>query len=114
MPKHINLDYLNSSSKDPGFVKKMIELYLDTMPQVMETMKIGILEKNLEILGKTAHKAKSSVLIVGLEDLSAMFREMELEAKAGNSEKNYLEIFVECQKIFDEAVLELKVVLETL
>lgn len=114
MPKYINLDYLNSSSKDSGFTKKMIELFLETMPPVMETINAAVVDMNLEILGKSAHRAKSSVLIVGLENLSAMFREMELEAKAGNAEKNYSELAAECQKIFDAAVVELLEVLQTL
>jgi hypothetical protein len=114
MAKHINLDYLNSSSKDSGFAKKMIELFLETMPPVMTDMNIAVIEKNLENLGKLAHRAKSSVLIVGLENLSGMFREIESEAKVGNSEKNYAESVSECQRIFDEAVVELQDALKSM
>jgi HPt (histidine-containing phosphotransfer) domain-containing protein len=114
MAQYINLEYLNSSSKDAGFTKKMIELFLETMPPVMENINETVVNTDLIGLGKSAHQAKSSVLIVGLENLSAMFREMELEAKAGNKEKDYQHLYGECKIIFDAAILELHEVLKNM
>jgi len=46
-------------------------------------------KKEYELLGKLAHKAKSSISIMGLNELAAELKNLELIAKAGKDTEKY-------------------------
>jgi len=87
---YINTEYLDSVSD--GYVEIMAELVSMFRDQVAETviaMKSLLDKKDYYSLGLLAHKAKSSVLIMGMNNLGALLKTFELQAKEGTESDKY-------------------------
>ena len=73
---HINLKYLESmAGGDQEIIQEMKELFIAQVPEFIEKLKRYLEEEDYIELGKEAHKAKSSVLIMGMDDLAKDFKE---------------------------------------
>jgi HPt (histidine-containing phosphotransfer) domain-containing protein len=76
--KNINLNYLNKiSDNNNEIIKEMISIYISGIPEILDNLNSALLAQNWELLRQTAHKNKSSVLIMGLSELSNNFGELE-------------------------------------
>jgi CheY-like chemotaxis protein len=65
--KSIDLDYLKHRTKsNPELMMEMIALYLEQTPPLIEAMKLGLKEKNWELLYAAVHKMIPSFSIVGI------------------------------------------------
>jgi PAS domain S-box-containing protein len=65
--KTIDLDYLKRRTKSkPELMMEMIALYLEQTPPLIEAMKLGLEEKNWELLYAAVHKMIPSFSIVGI------------------------------------------------
>jgi CheY-like chemotaxis protein len=62
---------------DEGFVKRMIRLFLDTVPQSLRDMERETEQENWEQVGKLAHKMKSTIDSMGIVSLKEPIREIE-------------------------------------
>ncbi|RQH17451.1 Hpt domain-containing protein, partial [Okeania hirsuta] len=59
---YVNLDYLRSiSGNDENIIRKAIEKFLDTTPELLNQMGEQLNASDAQALGKSAHKLKSSV-----------------------------------------------------
>ena len=80
--KRCNLEYLHRmSSGDESFVKEMIKLFLKQVPQELE--KLSTAASDGQAVKQIAHKLKSSVSMVGAEDLLVQVKELEQKAING-------------------------------
>jgi len=105
---YINTEYLDSVSD--GNVEIMAELVTMFRDQVTETvieMKSLLEKKEYNSLGLLAHKAKSSVLIMGMNDLGALLKTFELQAKEGSESDKYESYISRFAHDTGEAVKEL-------
>ena len=69
--KFINTEYLDSvSGGDSEIIKELVILFKDQSFEIYIEMKKLLAEKNYKSLGLLAHKAKSSVAIMGMNDLA--------------------------------------------
>lgn len=88
--KFINTEYLDSvSGGDPAIVKELVDLFKGQVVEFSFEMNSLFHEKNYKSLGMLAHKAKSSVAIMGMSDLAELLKSFELEAKEGISPEKY-------------------------
>ena len=71
-------------------------------------MKSLFSEKNYHSLGLLAHKAKSSVAIMGMNDLAEMLKTFELQAKEGKESELYESYITRFKTETDAAVTELE------
>jgi|WetSurMetagenome_2_1015567.scaffolds.fasta_scaffold52025_3 HPt (histidine-containing phosphotransfer) domain-containing protein len=87
--KITDLTYLNQvSGGEPRFIKEMIKIFNEQVPEFISNMEKFLSEKNYLELGREAHKAKSSVIIVGMNDLGTKMKELQLlTEKSENTEK---------------------------
>jgi len=87
--KYINTEYLETvAGGDTDLMKELIDMFREQVEEVHSGMESLLAENDYASLGLLAHKAKSSVAIMGMEDLAAMLKTFELQAKEGlNSEK---------------------------
>jgi hypothetical protein len=69
------------SGGDEGFIKKMVALFIETVPQNVEDLKKAMQEENWEQVGKTAHKLKSTIDSMGIKSIRQEIREVEANAK---------------------------------
>jgi len=71
------------SGGDQDFVKRMIQLFLDTMPEALQDIEMATGDQRWEGLSKLAHKLKSTIDSMGIERLKQLVRTIESNGKSG-------------------------------
>jgi HPt (histidine-containing phosphotransfer) domain-containing protein len=96
---YTDLSYLKEiTGGESEIVKEMVEMFLQQIDEFKENMTKHLNEKNYVDLGKEAHKAKSSVLIVGMEELGKSLKKLQLltELKTeAETYPSYVNMFIE-------------------
>jgi len=69
------------SGGDQAFIKKMILLFIETVPQNVQELVIAMGQKNWEQVSKMAHKLKSTIDSMGIRTLHDQIRAVEMNAK---------------------------------
>lgn len=88
--KYINTEYLETvAGGDTDLMKELIDMFRDQVEEIHSEMESLLAMNNYASLGLLAHKAKSSVAIMGMEDLAVMLKTFELEAKEGLNHEKY-------------------------
>lgn len=88
--KFINTEYLDSvSGGDNDIIREIVVMFGEQIVETEQQMKMLLAERNYNTLGLLAHKAKSSVAIMGMSDLAAMMKTFELQAKEGTETEKY-------------------------
>jgi len=70
-------------------IKEMIAIFNDQVEEFSRDMDNHLTKKEYELLGKLAHKAKSSISIMGLNDLAKELKRLENLAKEGKEINQY-------------------------
>jgi HPt (histidine-containing phosphotransfer) domain-containing protein len=103
-----NLTYLKGMSGDNfEIIKEMIGIFIEQVQEMSETMNSCLNNKDWTTLGKLAHKAKSSVSIMGMEELATKLKELEHSAAEGKDIENYAVIVQKFESDCAEAIGEL-------
>ncbi len=80
--KYADLSYLRSMSAGSNdLIKEMIEIFVSQVPEFISEMKDHYNKGEYAILGAVAHKAKSSVTVMGMEEMGKKLKNLELLAK---------------------------------
>ena len=110
-----DLSYLQSvSDGDPQLITEMIEIFSTQVREFSRLMYDYLEQEDWQELSKLAHKAKSSVAIMGMKDLSEKLRKLE---KLAQEEKEVQKIpgFIDYFTVASgEAVAELTEYLSTI
>lgn len=69
------------SGGDEGFIKKMVALFIETVPQNLDELVKATQSENWDQVGKTAHKLKSTVDSMGIKSIKTEIRTVEANAK---------------------------------
>lgn len=76
------MEYLDSvSGGDTGIIIEIVAIFRDQAVEISDEMRSLLAAKNYKSLGLLAHKAKSSVAIMGMNDLATMLKTFELQAR---------------------------------
>jgi len=87
---YTNLDYLrNITGGDKNSMRENILLFIEQVPEFIGNMKKHLEEKNYAELGREAHKAKSSVMILGMEELGYDLKSLQLSTISGTRVETY-------------------------
>ncbi|MGC1391875.1 MAG: Hpt domain-containing protein [Bacteroidales bacterium] len=106
--KFINMEYLDSvSGGDPDIINEIVSIFRDQSVEIYNEMKSHLVSKNYTSLGLLAHKAKSSVAIMGMNGLAEMLKTFELQAKEGKEPQLYEHYLERFKSETEEAVREL-------
>jgi HPt (histidine-containing phosphotransfer) domain-containing protein len=79
-------------------IKEMIQIFVEQLPEFTGGLAEHLANGDFVALGALAHKAKSSVAVMGMEALTADLKKLELTAKAGTEQEAYpglVERFIE-------------------
>lgn len=88
--KFIKTDYLDMvAGGDSGLVKELVDIFTTQVVEIHAEMILLLEQKNYGELGLLAHKAKSSVAIMGMDDLAEMLKTFELKARQGEDPEVY-------------------------
>ncbi len=69
------------SGGDTAFIKKMILLFIETVPQNVQELVNAMNQENWEQVSKMAHKLKSTIDSMGIRTLHDQIRTVEMNAK---------------------------------
>lgn len=87
---YINLNYLETmAGGDPDVIQELKEIFVAQVPEFIENLNKYLKEGRYIELGKEAHKAKSSVMIMGMEALGKDLKTLQLATIAGTNEDSY-------------------------
>ena len=85
-----DLTYLkNMSGGDTEIIKEMIGIFDEQIQEYIIEMPQLLADKNYYALGKLAHKAKSSVSIMGMNLLASDLKSLELLTKDNENTESY-------------------------
>lgn len=81
----VDLTFLNEmAGGDPEFIKDMIQLFTEKIPQQSEQMELAFQNNDHDSVKRLAHNMKSSMDIFMLQDLSNCLSIIEIEASTGS------------------------------
>ena len=81
--RYTDLSYLKEiSTGDPIIIKKTVDKFLETTPPILDQMDIHLQEEEHYELGRCAHKLKSSLAFMGIEELKSDILQVERITKA--------------------------------
>lgn len=104
-----DLAYLkNMSGDNPDIIKEMIGIFIEQAEEYIRDMQKHLAEKNYDALSKLAHKAKSSISIMGMNDLAADMKTLELIAKEQKEQESYPNFVEKFVNQTQQAITELK------
>jgi len=87
---YIDLNYLETiTDGDPEMIQEMKDLFIAQVPEFIENLNRYLKEGKYIELGKEAHKAKSSIMIMGMEELSKDLKSLQQATIAGIDEETY-------------------------
>ena len=104
-----DLNYLKTmSGGDANFIAEMISLFREQMEEYSALMPRLLLEKDYDGLSKLAHKAKSSVAVMGMSGVAGLLKELEVLAHEEKEKERYDGMINEFLEKGNLAVIELE------
>lgn len=111
----VDLTYLkNMSNGNKDLILEMIGIFKTQVEEFTHGMDEYYNNKQFELLGRLAHKAKSSISIMGLNDLSVQLKTFEILAKEGKEVEKYPVFIRNFKQETADAVEELDEVVKNL
>jgi HPt (histidine-containing phosphotransfer) domain-containing protein len=93
--RFINTEYLESvSGGDPETICEIVDMFREQVVEIHSEMVNLYNERKYKSLGLLAHKAKSSVSIMGMEELAVLLKTFEVQAR-DEKEMHLYESYIE-------------------
>ena len=109
--KLINLSYLKSiSDGNDDFILELIDMIFEQVPEYQKKLQLFYKEEDWDNLARIAHKAKSAILMVGMDKLAADLKKLEENAKVEKNIHEYQEIIAKFVNESKLAINELKLI----
>lgn len=110
--KYIKPEYLEMvTGGDKDLVKELVVMFREQMAEIFRDMQSHLSGKEYKELGLLAHKAKSSVAIMGMDNLADMLKQLELKAKESLETEKYSDYIKRFGEETKFAVGELEIML---
>ena len=107
--KLTNLSYLEEiSNGSKEFMLELIDMFFVQIPEYQNLLQELFEKEDWIQLGKTAHKAKSSILMMGITELASQLKHLEENAKEGRNINEYSEIIAKFVSDSSIAITELE------
>lgn len=104
-----NLDYLKEiTGGESEITKEFIQMFFDQLPEFRDGMNNFLAEKKWRELGELAHKAKSSVMTFGMNDLGHRLKELQLKTQKLEDINSYPVYVEEFMNVIAQAEAELQ------
>jgi len=106
--KYINISYIESvTGADKEIVSELVDLFRVQVDEISREMKSLLEKKDYYSVGLLAHKAKSSVAIMGMSEMAALLKTFELEAKESVNSEKYASYIISFETDTKKALVEL-------
>ena len=111
----LDLEQLRSlTGEDPEFMIEILEMIEEQSPEVMAEIDSLMSQQAYEPLGRAAHKYKSSVNILGNENLTRLLKDIELTAMDPGSRAALPPLLDDFRKVCDQLLVAIKSELRSL
>jgi len=108
-PRLYDLSMVQSvSGGDEGFIRKMVALFIETVPQNMTDLKNAMKQENWDQVGKTAHKLKSTIDSMGIKTIRQEIRTVEANAKTKEALQEIPGLVGMIDNVIEECIVQLK------
>ncbi len=108
MEIYIDLNYLeNMSGGDKQLMKEMIDIFKEQVPEFVTEMKTFLKNNDLKGLASVAHKAKSSISIIGLIQLISDLKEFEDNVTNSEKPESYIDFISHFEATCNQALVQL-------
>ena len=105
----VDLSYLREmSGGNQSLVLEMIDIFKSQVKEFTEGLETHYEKKEFEQLGKLAHKAKSSVAVMGMKEVADQLKELEILAQEGKEVDRYESMINEFLEMSQLAIQELE------
>jgi len=78
------IDALRELSPDAGFLRELIEVYLQDTPERMAELEDAINRNDVQLATRAAHTIKGSSSNFGATQVTRLSHEIEMQGKSGN------------------------------
>lgn len=113
--KLINTGYIEEvCDNSQELIAEMVSIFSEQVSEFSEEMQRMNEEGNYHELALMAHKAKASIAIMGMDDLAAKLKELEINSKEGINTETYPVLINDFINQTGTAVKELEEYLDTL
>jgi CheY-like chemotaxis protein len=96
------------SGGDEGFIKKMIQLFIQTVPQNVQELVSATSQGNWEQVSKMAHKLKSTIDSMGIRSVHDQIRNVEMRAKNLEQLELVPEMVKQVETVVSACILQLR------
>ncbi len=109
-----DLSYLETmSDKDMAFIEEMIQIFREQIDEYAKEMPLLLKNDDFVNLARMAHKAKTSVAVMGMTREAELLKSLEIKAAEGtdaHSYKDLIDTFIERSSL---ALAELDIYLKS-
>lgn len=106
--RYSNLDYLKEiTGGEPEIMNEFIQMFLDQLPEFRDGLTKYLAEEKWKELGELAHKAKSSVMTFGMNDLGMRLKTLQLRTQKLEYIETYPSFVEEFMTVIGHAEKEL-------
>jgi CheY-like chemotaxis protein len=107
--KLYNLSMVESiSGGDGNFIKKMVALFIETVPQNVQELNNGLKNENWDLVCKMAHKLKSTIDSMGIASIHEDIRTVERNAKEKKSLQEIPVMVNTIESVINNCIQQLK------
>jgi HPt (histidine-containing phosphotransfer) domain-containing protein len=104
-----DLNYLKTmSGGDSKFIREMITLFSEQIEEYKSIMPVLLQKKDYDGLSKIAHKAKSSVAVMGMTEVADLLKELEILTHDGKEVEKYESMVGHFLELSELAIIELE------
>jgi HPt (histidine-containing phosphotransfer) domain-containing protein len=104
-----DLNYLKTmSGGDDKFIREMVDLFREQIGEYKQHMPELLKNKDYNNLSKMAHKAKSSVAVMGMSQVADQLKDLEILAHKGEEVERYETFVNEFLEQCELALIELE------
>jgi CheY-like chemotaxis protein/HPt (histidine-containing phosphotransfer) domain-containing protein len=96
------------SGGDEGFIRQMVELFIDTMPASMVEFQTTVDQQQWDAMGKLAHKLKSTTGSMGMDSIKDEIRAVEQNCKKSENLEQTPALVQKVIVVINQTVAQLK------
>jgi HPt (histidine-containing phosphotransfer) domain-containing protein len=93
---------------DPVFVKKMVQLFVDTMPKNFDEINAALQSNDWVSVGKLAHKMKATIDSMAIVSIQQDIRTLEQNGKNSQSVEAIPSLVEKVTSVLKQCIVELK------
>lgn len=108
MTEQISFDYLKQMAEgEEEVIQEMTSLFKGQVPDLIQKMERARKDKDYKSLREVAHRAKSSVAIMGMNNLAEQMKQLELDAENQTNTDSYADKIANFKSTCNQAVNDL-------